>query len=83
MTYFMLKRPQTYETLKKEIREAYASEDDMTVVSVAQLKYLNACIEEGLRMFPPAPTALPRVAPRGGDVVCGQFVPEKVSSANT
>ncbi|KAF2803086.1 cytochrome P450, partial [Mytilinidion resinicola] len=77
MTYFMLKRPETYEELKREIRTAFDSADDININAVAKLKYLNACIEEGLRIFPPAPSAHPRVAPSGGSVVCGRFVPEK------
>ncbi|KAF2489570.1 cytochrome P450 [Lophium mytilinum] len=76
MTYFMLQRPEVYEILKNEIRTTFKSSEDMSIVSVGQLKYLNACIEEGLRMFPPAPTALPRIAPKAGEVVCGRFVPE-------
>ncbi|OCK79294.1 cytochrome P450 [Lepidopterella palustris CBS 459.81] len=76
MTYFMLKRPETYDTLRNEIRTSFESEEDMTVNSLGKLKYLNACIEEGLRMFPPAPTAMPRVAPKGGDTVCGRYVPQ-------
>lgn len=32
-------------------------------------------------MFPPAPTAMPRTSPKGGGVVCGKVVPERVSTA--
>jgi hypothetical protein len=52
----------------------------MTVANLAKMRYLNAAIEEGLRMFPPAPVGLPRVSPKGGAMVCGRFVPEGVSS---
>jgi hypothetical protein len=57
----------------------FTSPEEMTVVNLTKMKYLNAAIEEGLRMFPPAPVALPRVSPKGGATVCGRFVPEGVS----
>jgi cytochrome P450 len=50
------------------------------VANLAKMRYINAVIEEGLRMFTPAPVALPRVSPKGGAMVCGRFVPEGVSS---
>jgi len=53
----------------------------MDLNSLAKQDYLNACIEEGLRMFPPAPTAMPRRSPPGGGIVCGKLVPEGVSMA--
>lgn len=36
--------------------------------------YLNAVIEEGLRVAPPFPAGLPRVVPLGGDTVCGEWL---------
>ncbi len=36
--------------------------------------YLNAVIEEGLRIAPPFPAGLPRVVPPGGDTVCGEWL---------
>lgn len=46
--------------------------------SLALLKYLHAAIEEGLRMYPPAPFGLPRWTPAAGAEICGQNVPPKV-----
>lgn len=80
LTYHLLRRPDTYQKLTQEIRSSFKTFDEMDVVSLSQLRYLNACLEEGLRMYPPAPSAHPRVAPAGGETVCGHFVPEGVSS---
>jgi cytochrome P450 len=46
---------------------------------LAQLKYLNACIEEGLRMYPPVPSGLPRVTPPGGAAICGTWISANAS----
>jgi len=56
--YHLLTRPETYRKLKEEILNQFKSPEEMTVKSLAQMKYLNAVIEEGLRMFPPAPVSL-------------------------
>ncbi len=51
--YYLLKNPAVMEKLVKEIRTAFATEDDITMVSTYNLKYELAVIEESLRIFPP------------------------------
>ncbi|CAI7613872.1 unnamed protein product [Penicillium glandicola] len=77
--FYLQKSPECYKTLVREIRTAFSSEADINALAVARLPYLNAVIEEGLRMYPPAPAIGPRVIPPGGAVVCGQFLPEGTS----
>ena len=36
---------------------------------------MNACIEEGMRIFPSIPTGLTRTVPKGGDSVAGEWIP--------
>lgn len=62
----------------QEVRSAYSNPHEMDLVSVSQLKYLTAVIDETLRMYPAVPGQPPRVVPAGGAVVCGKFVPEGV-----
>lgn len=81
LTYLLLKNPDKMERLTKEIRTAFSSFDDMTMTNLSQLKYLAACIEEGLRYYPPVPTGLPRTTPASGASVCGRWVPGGVSTA--
>lgn len=65
--------------LVHEIRSSFSSEADITTASVGRLEYLEAVINEGLRICPPVVIAVPRIAPAGGELVCGQYVPEGVS----
>jgi hypothetical protein len=79
MTYMLLKNPEKLNRLTKEVRDAFASLDDLTMMKLSQLEYLQACIEEGLRLYPPVPTGLPRITPKDGATVCGRWVPGGVS----
>ncbi|KAF2021584.1 averantin oxidoreductase, partial [Aaosphaeria arxii CBS 175.79] len=74
MTNFLIRHPSKFDKLKKEIREAFASESEITVERATALEYLNACIEETLRMLPPAPVGFLRSVPPGGDTIDGQFL---------
>jgi cytochrome P450 len=40
------------------------------------LPYFVACIKEGVRLNPPATNLFARIAPKGGKVIDGHFVPE-------
>lgn len=66
--------------LTREIRDSFVSEESITIQSVSQLDYLSACIREALRRFPPIPEGLPRVVPREGDWISGQWIPGGVST---
>ncbi|KEF53687.1 uncharacterized protein A1O9_10087 [Exophiala aquamarina CBS 119918] len=73
--------PDKMEKLCVEIRAAFSSEDQITYDSTSKLVYLNACLEEGLRIHPPVPTGLLRTVPAGGDTIDGHFVPGGTSVA--
>jgi cytochrome P450 len=73
--YFLLKNEVEYQRLTSEIRDSFLNEEDISITSTGKLKYLQAVIKEGLRMFPPVPSTLPRVVPTGGEYVAGVFVP--------
>ncbi|KAL4921173.1 cytochrome P450 [Aspergillus aurantiobrunneus] len=61
--------------LRDEIRSAFSSSSDVTGDATARLPYLNAVLEETMRLFPPSPVGPPRVSPAGGETVDGTFVP--------
>lgn len=68
-----------FNKLEDEIRRSFSSDAELTFENVSKLEYLNACLEEALRVFPPVPTGYMRSAPKGGIVIDGRFVPEGVS----
>lgn len=61
--------------LTQEIRERFPAEAAITIASTHHLPYLNAVINEGLRLDPPVAIGVPRVVPGDGDIVCGRWVP--------
>lgn len=70
--------PQIYTTLRSEIRNAVARGQISTPVQDSEAKhlvYLQACILEGLRKFPPVTQLLERVVPPGGDTLGGFHLP--------
>ncbi|KAK2806369.1 hypothetical protein FQN51_007413 [Onygenales sp. PD_10] len=74
LTYPLFKNPGPMKRLVSEIRSAYASSDQITYDSLLEQKYLNACIEEGLRYYPTCINGQPRVVPEDGATICGKFV---------
>ncbi|CAG8950203.1 hypothetical protein HYFRA_00008440 [Hymenoscyphus fraxineus] len=75
LTYHLLRNPSTMFKLVKEIREAFPDPKSMTFNSLSQLKYMQACIQEAFRIYPPVPILLPRKTEH--DVVIdGHFIPK-------
>jgi cytochrome P450 len=82
VTYYLLTNPEKLEKLTTEIRTAFAAEEEMSILALARLLYLQACFNEALRMYPPVPGGPPRVAPSSGGFVCGERLPPGVSIAS-
>lgn len=83
LTYYLLRNPSTMSLLVEELRTTFHTESSITIEALASLPYLNACIEEGLRIYPPAPVGLPRRIPEGGIAVGDDWVPEGTTVAIT
>jgi len=75
LTNALLRDPRAFGKLKEEIRTKFTHESEICLAAVADLPYLSACIEEGLRIFPPAPIGFLRTIQQGGDRVDGQWIP--------
>ncbi|KAK2052680.1 cytochrome P450 [Colletotrichum caudatum] len=77
--FFLAKNPGILKTAREEVQSTFGSIEDMTLDKLARLKYLNACITETLRIYPPAPTALLRRTPPQGATICGVQIPGDVT----
>lgn len=74
-TWHLLKNPMIYKTLVEEIRGSFKTSEEITITNLIPLKYLTAVIEEGLRIYPPVPSNMPRSIPEEGAIICGNWVP--------
>ncbi|KAH8670784.1 averantin oxidoreductase [Xylariales sp. PMI_506] len=72
---WLLRTPHAYARITAELRLAFSDPQSMTFLQLQELPYMNACIDEALRIFPPVPTGLTRTVPAGGDTVVGEFLP--------
>ena len=68
-----------YSKLSQEIRSTFSNEEAITFNAVNNLPYLNACLEEILRIHPPAPSGFPREVPPEGAVIDGHWIPGGVT----
>ncbi|KAF7168575.1 hypothetical protein CNMCM5623_001557 [Aspergillus felis] len=73
--YCLLKNPSALQKLRAEIHAAFQHESHITMRALQGLEYLNAVLQESMRVYPPVPCTFPRTTPRGGAMVCGGFVP--------
>ena len=79
ITYWLLKTPDALEKVTTEVRSTMNSETDVTASLVAaKLPYLQACIDEAFRMYPPVPTGLTRMTIEQ-TLISGYEIPSGVS----
>ncbi|KAK8069501.1 isotrichodermin C-15 hydroxylase [Apiospora phragmitis] len=65
-TYLLLENPEKLERLTAEIQTRFESETDITIQTTAELPYLNAVVQESLRLCPPGPAVFPSSGAAGG-----------------
>lgn len=78
-TYLLLREPQKWKHLCDEIRGRFKNNGHITVQSTQDLHYLEAVINETLRIHHPTPISLPRSVPAEGLKIDGTFIPGNVS----
>ncbi|TGO22395.1 hypothetical protein BPAE_0170g00060 [Botrytis paeoniae] len=76
---YLIQNPPRLHKLVSEIRKTFHRKKDIEIATLRDLSYLNAVINEGLRLTNPVPGGLPRVVPPGGDIYADTFVPAGTS----
>jgi len=78
ITYYLALNPIAQSKLQEELDEALGNDDDPIASPevVKRLPYLEAAINEALRLHSTSSMGLPRIVPEGGLHVSGKFFPE-------
>lgn len=80
MMLHILTNPTVYDKLMTEIDEATRTKRISACPQydevLAHCPYYVACLRESMRLNPSAPNIFPRIVPKGGIELFGQFVPE-------
>jgi cytochrome P450 len=84
VTYWLLRTPNVLRRAVQEVRSAFERDEEITFASTStKLPYMQACLTEGLRMYPPVPTNIPRMClPEVTISVNGLTLPPGVSFAS-
>jgi cytochrome P450 len=77
--YLIYKHPKVLAKLREELDFVTGSVEVPSYEKLAYLPYLHAVIEESLRVRPASSMGLPRVVPKGGRWIAGQFIEENVT----
>lgn len=80
-TYLLLTNPRAMAKVVDEVRSAFETNDQITLLAVNDLPYLVACLDEAMRCYPPVPDPLHRIVPPGGCIIAGHAILEKVGSS--
>ncbi|RDW66322.1 hypothetical protein BP6252_09957 [Coleophoma cylindrospora] len=76
VTYYLGRNQSAMLRLQSELRSRFPSLDAINSRELLSCEYLNAVIEEGLRIYPPAGAGhLSRIVPPGGCEISGKWIP--------
>ncbi|KAK4900113.1 hypothetical protein LTR27_002876 [Elasticomyces elasticus] len=71
----LIANPAKMRMLCNEIRSTFIDKKTISLACASALPYLDACVEEALRLYPPSPTGLERLTPPQGIAIGGHAVP--------
>ncbi|KAI1132297.1 cytochrome P450 monooxygenase [Nemania abortiva] len=75
ITSLLCAHPDVYAKMYNEVKTTFATEEEITLLSVQSLDYMKAVIDEGLRIYPAAGGTSPRVMAEGGGTIDGIYLP--------
>lgn len=76
--FYHVQQPTVLEKLQTDLRASFPTFFSIQPVAAENHGYLRACIDEAMRLSPPAPTNIPRVVGQGGIKVVNEHIPENV-----
>ncbi|KAF9644906.1 cytochrome P450 [Thelephora ganbajun] len=78
--FYLLRDQKKFERLRAEVDRFYPQGDQITTEHFGEMDYLEACINEALRLSPPVPSGSPRAAlhpnPSRGKMLGPYYIPE-------
>ncbi|KAH6915698.1 cytochrome P450 [Coprinopsis sp. MPI-PUGE-AT-0042] len=72
---YVNEKPEIKKRLQQEVDTAFSDMDDMDLDTVLRLPYLDACLQETLRIMPPGPFGPPRTSGEAGVQVQDTWFP--------
>ncbi|KAL9943998.1 hypothetical protein D7B24_000866 [Verticillium nonalfalfae] len=73
--YNLARNPQVMAKLQADLDAYHVEHEQADHLSLSKLKYLQACIDESLRLFPPVPSGVQRMSPPEGQQIGDVFIP--------
>lgn len=75
MFFELSQNQEALKALQKEVDDLYASTENIDAMTLSKLKYMDAVINEALRLHPPVPSGLQRMTPPEGLQIGETFIP--------
>ena len=76
--YLLCSNPKYLAKVTEEVRSKFNTPEDITFASLEDLPFMQACLNEALRWYPPIANAGAREVIDGGVTIAGEHVPGKV-----
>jgi cytochrome P450 len=73
--YNLALNPQILTKLQREVDELFKANETPDSGALGKLEYLQAVIDEALRLHPPVPSGLQRLTPAEGVTIGNTFIP--------
>ncbi|KAI7789082.1 benzoate 4-monooxygenase cytochrome P450 [Diaporthe eres] len=74
-TFLLLRHPREYQRAANEVRQEFIREADIQSSRVlANVPFIEAVLQETMRLYPPVSITMPRRVPEGGATIDGRFV---------
>ncbi|OOF96438.1 hypothetical protein ASPCADRAFT_144883 [Aspergillus carbonarius ITEM 5010] len=72
---YLLRKPGKMQKLVDVLRGRFQTEEEITGTALKGVSYLDAVLNEGMRLCPTIPDGMRRLVPEGGAMVAGEFLP--------